>query len=237
LRSRTLIVARPQPGAGTVRATLRPATTMEVARLTAESAMLLARRQKDPQQARALRELARGLLRSHFADGELTPELLATCGLCEFELDQRGAAFRLLEDAAAQRPLVRPRAALALAILRYETPRGLSESGRIDLAAARSVLAPLRGWRELPPEAYRFMVEVWRNTVGELDDDELLPVYAGAMRFPEDLDLTYGAANVCLRFGRLEEAALLVSQGLRYAPNEMERRRFNDLKVFVAAGR
>jgi hypothetical protein len=136
--------------------------------------------------------------------------------------------------------VVRPRACLALAELRYAEaivkPEGAR--GRLGARQTASVLEPLRAALRHPsvPGAYGLLIEAWSHSEARPGGGDLQEVADGAARYPRSTPLSYRAALLCSQNGRPDLAAELIDRGLVFAEGEAGREPFLRLRSTLAPG-
>ncbi len=153
--------------------------------------------------------------------GAREPALLAALGLDERVAghDERAAKFL---EAAASGQVVRPRAYLELARLRYAVAKSAAGAeGRLTRAQVADVLAPLATARGQPPplaEVFELTADVWEHSAPPPTRDDLKIVNQGVMIFPRRPLLLARAADLNLRHGDPEDARKIIAQALRVLP-------------------
>lgn len=166
------------------------------------------------------------------------PGLLAVYGLYERDTGNDGKAREFLE-AAARAGVVRPKAYLVLAKLRYVEAIGrpLGLDGKISAQQAEGILDPLHSaLRCLPdPDIYRLIVETWIHCDAKPDVDDLVGIVEGAALFPRNTGLSYRAALLCAKDGYPAQAAELIDKGLVFTTSESNRGYFERLRSTLPA--
>jgi len=180
-------------------------------------------------------DAARNALIAPYIRGERDPRLLASLGLWEHTANHDDRARKFLE-AAAQGKVVRARAYLELARLRYTEAQAqpAGANGRLSAGQMAAVLQPLMTARTQLPA----MPEVYLLTIAALANDESAPtpeqfaiLSEGIRIFPHHAELIYRTAEYCLQIGRPEPAADLIEIGLKISPNEKVASLFLQLKA------
>jgi hypothetical protein len=172
------------------------------------------------------------------ADRIHDPNLLAVYGLYEHEAGNDEKAREFLE-AAVKFGVVRPRAYLVLAKMRYveaiAIPRGAE--GELSAEQASSILAPLRTALQFPPdpEVYRLIVETWNRSDEKPAEGDVEKFVEGVAQFPRDTGLAYSSALACARGGYASKANELIDKGLVFATHENDRRYFEELRSTLSA--
>jgi hypothetical protein len=160
--------------------------------------------------------------------GQRDPQLLAALGLDERAAGHDERARKFLE-AATHANVVRPRAYLELARLRYEAVQPGAEAAEkpaLTPQQVSSILAPLAVARTQPPplaDVYEFTAEVWAHSAQPPKRDDLKPINQGVMLFPKRAVLLARAADLDLRFGDPEDARKIIVYGLSVLPNSPAR--------------
>lgn len=218
----------------------REATASEVALFKGDWERLATTyvRSNSPALADRYLDQARRTLRRAYDRGDRDPRLLAVLGLCECDADNGSGARRFLEE-AVQGGVVRPRAYLELAKLRWAEERAKGgRGGKLNPVQTESVLAPLMIARKQAPalaEVYELMAEVWSNSAVTPQRADLAALAEGVGRFPQRAELLYRAAVLFSAQGMKREATILAEAGERVAPNEAALRRFAELLEDLAA--
>ncbi len=158
--------------------------------------------------------------------GERDPRLLAALGLDERLAGHDDRARKFLES-AAQSKVVRPRAYLELARMRYAAARAAAgEDGKLTPAQVADVLGPLTTARSQPPpmaELYELIAEVWSGSAQPPTREELKVVNQGVLLFPRRPMLLARAADLNLRHGDPEDARSIITHALGILPNSPAR--------------
>jgi hypothetical protein len=160
--------------------------------------------------------------------GSRDPQLLAALGLDERLEEHNDRAKKFLE-AAVQAKVVRPRAYLELARLRYEAAQAAKDDeGKFTLTPAQvaDVLAPLTAASAQPPplaEVYELAAEVWSHSSRPPGRADLKLINQGVMAFPRRAVLLARAADLNLRHGDPEDARKIITYALDVLPNSPAR--------------
>ncbi len=160
--------------------------------------------------------------------GSRDPQLLAALGLDERIEEHDDRAKKFLE-AAAQSKVVRPRAYLELARLRYETAQtAKDDEGKFTLTPAQvaEILAPLAAAAAQPPplpEVFELAAEVWSHSAQPPGPADLKLINQGVMTFPRRAVLLARAADLNLRHGDPEDARKIITFALEALPNSPAR--------------
>ena len=153
--------------------------------------------------------------------GAREPQLLAALGLDERVAGHDERATKFLE-AAAQARVVRPRAYLELARLRYAAAKaGAGDSDVLTPAQASAVLAPLATARSQPPpmaEVFELTAEVWSHSAQPPTRADLTVLNQGIGFFPRRPLLLARAADLNLHHGDPEMARKIITHALRVVP-------------------
>jgi len=202
----------------------RDATEAEVGRIKGEALRMAGNK-----------DAARDALIAPYIRGGRDPQLLASLGMHEFAVGESGRAKKFLE-AAAKAQVVRPRAYLELAQLRYAdamaAPAGAGK--RLDANQVSEILKPLfvaRGQPPTLPEVYETIATVWSRSEVPPTAANLDVIDEGVQRFAKRSDWVYQAALLKQQYGFLREAAVLAEIGLRAAADPAKRERFVRLKA------
>jgi hypothetical protein len=160
--------------------------------------------------------------------GSRDPQLLAALGLDERLEEHNDRAKKFLE-AAVQAKIVRPRAYLELARLRYEAAQtAKDDEGKFTLTPAQvaDVIAPLVTASTQPPplaEVYELAAEVWSHSAKPPARDDLRLINQGVMVFSRRPALLARAADLNLRYGNPEDARKIITFALEVLPNSPAR--------------
>lgn len=167
--------------------------------------------------------------------------LLAAIGLHE-RRNQNDERARKYLEAAVRASAPRPRAYVELARLRLaeiamKKHRESDEPG-LNSEQTAFVLEPLRSahrQRLVHVEIYEQMAEAWTvSTVTPVKED-LIPLFQASIAYPGRLRLIYLTASLAARSGILREANALIEHGVKWAPDETARKRFEELRVWLPA--
>ncbi len=206
----------------------RDATEAEVGRIKGEALRMAGNK-----------AAARDALIAPYIRGSRDPQLLGSLGMYEFSIGETARARKFLE-AAAKAKVVRPRAYLQLAQLRFDeavkSPQGTQ--GRLSSAQVTDILTPLftaRGQPPTLPEVYEMIATVWSRSETPPTAENLRVVDEGVQRFVKRADWIYQAALLKQQYGFLEDAALLAEHGLRITADLAKRQRFQALKASLPA--
>lgn len=217
-------------------ADLRPATLSQRCRLKGRLERLeVAYVQKIfPQAVPAYRQQALDTLRKSYDEGDRNPELLAELGLCHCDAGNDVAAKPFLE-AATKAGVMRPRAWLELARVRYE-----ASAGAPDARTAEAILALLTtAHRQAPPlpGVYELMVRVLMsaNLVPSAEQYALLA--DGVRLFPREGPLLYAVAVLNATRHRPREAEALIAQALQVTPEGPLIAKLHQLRAALAGFR
>jgi hypothetical protein len=195
--------------------TLRDATEAESGRITGEVLRLGGHRSE-----------AHLALIAPYIRGAREPELLAALGLDERAAEHDDRAKKFLE-AATQGKVVRPRAYLELARLRYASAQAAAaDADQLPPAQVADVLAPLATARTQPPpmaEIYEFTAEVWAHSARPPTREDLKVINQGVTFFPRRPLLLARAADLNLHHGDPENARKIITHALSVLPVSGER--------------
>lgn len=208
---------------------LRDATESEVGRIKGE-ALLLAEKP----------EAARAALIAPFTRGERDSQLLAALGLYERAAGRDDRAAKFLEAATTVK-VVRPLAYLELARLRFAAAKAQpgGADGKFSPAQSQAIIAPLLVARTQPPlmnELYELMAETSVRSTETPKPEVLAVLVEGVQLYPRRLGLVYQTAVLCLYGDEVNNAALLIEHGLRYAPAGAPQARFAALRESLPPG-
>ncbi len=203
---------------------LRDATQSEIGRIKGE-AMVLARHTAE----------ARGELIAPYTRGERDPNLLAAIGLYEKSYGEPERARKFLEAAYVGKT-TRADANLEVARLRYTDAmaKPAGAGGRFSAAQVKAVLDPLQLARKRPPPlttVYELAGDTWLRSSAEPKHDDAVFLVEGAQLFPTRFKLVYVAAVVAARAGEVQPAHALAEHGIKYAPDPVGKKRFEELKA------
>jgi hypothetical protein len=208
---------------------LRDATESEVGRIKGE-ALLLAEKP----------EAARAALIAPYTRGERDPRLLAALGLYERTAGRDDRAVKFLE-AATTAKVVRPLAYVELARLRFDAAKAQpgGAEGKFSSVQTQGIIAPLLVALTQPPmmnELYELMAETYVRSADPAKPETLDILVEGVQFYPRRLGLVYQTAVLCLYGGAVDNAALLIEHGLRYAPAGTPQARFVALRDNLPPG-
>jgi hypothetical protein len=159
--------------------------------------------------------------------------LLAVYGLYEHDAGDDGKAREFLE-AAVKEVVMRPRAYVVLAGLRYSEalakPSG--QDGKFSAEQAESILDPLRTALKFAPsqDVLGLIVATWTNSEAKPADADIAVITDGAALYPRNTDLAYNSALLCAQTGHPAQAARLIDQGLVFTIHEGKRQYFEELR-------
>jgi tetratricopeptide (TPR) repeat protein len=179
-------------------------------------------------------EQARKTLQRAYDHDERDPRLLAVMGLCEADAGNASKAREYLESAVQIGP-VRPRAYYELARLRFEEAGANpgAEGGRLSVTQMADVFALLFKAREQQPplpEVYELIADVWLRAGAAPSRRHLAVLDEGVQLFPRRPELALKAAELNLRFGFREDAALLIGIAARVPGDEHVREKIAALQ-------
>lgn len=181
---------------------------------------------------------ARNALIEAYLRGERDPALLASLGLLEYQEKRESRAVRFLE-AATGAGVVRPRAYLTLAQIRFnQETGGADELLKLNPTQADSILAPLSVALKQPPPmpgVYALIGDVWLDSQTSPTKDQMAVVLEGARQFPKDAGLIYNAASLYARHGDPETAANLIKLGAKATTTPAMREKFATLQATLPA--
>jgi hypothetical protein len=216
--------------------TLRNATDGEVARIKGEWERLEIAyvRVRYPELAPKYAEQARRTLLRAYDRNDRDPRLLAILGLCEIDAGNDAGALGYLES-ATQLKVVRPRAWLELARLRYaERIAHPASDGNLSASQVAEVLTPLftaRNQSPPLPEVYELIADVWSRSAVPPTHGHLSIISEGVSLFPRRPSLVYRAAALFLEKGFVAEAASLIELGQAVSTDDADRARFKELQA------
>ncbi len=207
--------------------TLRPAADHEVGRLKGEVLRLGGNG-----------EAAHNALIAPYVRGERDPRLLAALGLDERIAGRDDRARKFLE-AAATAKVVRARAYLELARLRFDEARAKpgAREGRLDAAQVTGVLTPLFVALKQPPPlaaVYGLIADTWAISDVPPQAEHLGVVIGGVKLFPGDTALLLQATLLAAKRGFPAEALSLAERGVKVARDSGEQDRFRLLAATFA---
>lgn len=208
----------------------RPALPLEVARIRGdwERMEITYVGARQPALLQKYADQARQTLRKAYDAGERDPQLLAIMGLTEMDADNPAAAHPLLE-AAVNGGVVRPRAYIELARLRFDAlRREAGPEGKLTAAQIDALFALLRqAHRQQPPLAETYAMLAIVLSQGESATGEQLEVLRdGARSFPRYSALVLRIIALHLTAGQITVAADLAEFGERHARGTAAREEF-----------
>jgi hypothetical protein len=161
------------------------------------------------------------------------PRLLAVYGLYEHDAGDDMKAREFLEAAVAA-GVVRPRAYIALAKLRYldAVARPMGSDGKLNAVQAASILEPLRASPKFAPdlEVLELTVATWSRCDAMPSRKDIEDIAGGVALFPRETDLALSSALLCAQSGYPGQAATLIDEGLVFSAHEGKRRYFEQLR-------
>jgi hypothetical protein len=162
--------------------------------------------------------------------GDTEPRLLAALGLDEVAAGHDERANKFLSEAARLK-VVRARAYLELARLRYKTAlAAVGDGGRLTPQQVADVFAVLKVARSQPPQLadeYSLAAEVWTHAAAKPTRDQFLGVAQGVREFPFDARLLMQVIQLAANNGYEEDAQVLAERGVRaFAGKPVERDQF-----------
>jgi hypothetical protein len=165
---------------------------------------------------------------------------LAALGLYERTAGRDDRAAKFLE-AATTAKVVRPLAYVELARLRFDAAKAQPDGaeGKFSSVQTQGIIAPLLVARTQPPmmnELYELMAETYVRSADPAKPETLDILVEGVQFYPRRLGLVYQTAVLCLYGGAVDNAALLIEHGLRYAPAGTPQARFVALRDNLPPG-
>ncbi len=215
---------------------VREASASEVARIKGDWERLATSsvRAKTPEITQTYLADTRRTFARSYERGDRDPRLLAAYGLCELEADAIAKAREFLE-AAVKAGVIRPRAYLELAKLRWSdvrvNPQG--EAGKPSAEQTATVTSLLvEGRTQSPPlpESYELLAEVTLEAGTRPTAAEIAALAEGLVYFPKRTELSYRVASVYAAAGRTEEASKTIERALVHLPPGKSRARFEQLQ-------
>ena len=220
---------------------LRDATALESARIRGDWERLEVNwvRARQPRFLDQYVAQARRTLTQAHDRGERAPALLAVLGLLHCDLGDDAAALPFLEAAVAAR-VVRPRAYLELARIRYLAALKNPQGGNRLLSSAQVnvVLEPFKtGFDQAPPllESCRLIAEAWSHSTATLGPAQLALCDRALGFFPRDPALLYNVAAIKIFHGQTAEATTLLRRGLALSDTPATKARFEKMLTSLAA--
>jgi tetratricopeptide (TPR) repeat protein len=202
--------------------TLRDATQAEIGRIKG-----------DAQRLAALPDRALATYRLAYARGERDPALLAALGSAELAAGHSDRASPILETAAKSRlPLPSHFVALARTRLAAAQAKPAGPHARLDDTQLASVLDPLFQARQLRPplpETYDTIAEAWLAAATPPKADHLAVLVEGLRLFPRHNPQFHRLAELYARAGDQATATSLAQAGLRLAPDDAAKARYQQL--------
>ena len=166
------------------------------------------------------------------------PGLLAVYGLYEHDTGRDTRAREFLEQ-AVQTGVVRPRACLVLAELRYADARGkpLGAQGKLSAGQAAAILEPLQlALRSSSaPDLYNLFLATWEHSEAKPAAGDVARIVEGVALFPRNAQLAFRSALVCAQSGYAVEAVALMNQSLVFASEKSRRDYFERLRAALDA--
>jgi len=166
------------------------------------------------------------------------PGLLSVYGLYEHDTGNDDKAREFLE-AAVTAGVVRPKAHLVLAELRYAEAIGKpsGSEGKLSAQQAASILAPLQTALQYAPVSggYHLLALTWAHCEAKPADRDVEKMVEGVALFPRNTRLAFLSALVCARSGYAAQAVVLIDTGLVSATNENDRDNFRRLRSTLVA--
>jgi hypothetical protein len=146
---------------------------------------------------------------------------LAALGLYERAAGRDDRAAKFLEAATTVK-VVRPLAYLELARLRFAAAKAQpgGADGKFSPTQTGAIVGPLLVARTQPPlmsELYELVAETYVRSETAPKAETLAVLVEGVQLYPRRLGLVYQTAVLCLSGGEVNNAALLIEHGLRYA--------------------
>jgi len=202
---------------------LRDATPAEIGRLKGEAELIAGHV-----------EPARDEMLAPYVRNETDAPLLASLGLIEKARGETARARKFLE-AAARMNVVRPRAYLELANLRYaeaqRAPAG-AEPAPLTAEQTRAVLQPLLTARQQPPplpEVYELMAEVWLHSAAAPAKADLGAINQGVLLFQRRPLLLLHAAELNGKYGDPAEARTMAEFGVKLSRTAEAKQAFEEV--------
>jgi hypothetical protein len=202
---------------------LRDATQAEVGRIKGEAEALAGHA-----------DAAHDELLGAYIRGTIDASLLASLGLNEKTRGETVRARKFLE-AAAKQNVVRPRAYLELANLRFaDTPRTFAgvPPALLNAEQTKYVLQPLLVARQQSPplpEIYELMADVWLHSSVAPAKPDLAAINRGVLIFQRRPLLLLHAAELNGRYGDPAEARTMAEFGIKLSRTPEARRTFEEV--------
>jgi len=205
----------------------RAASSVEAARIRAEWERLEVAfvRKQHPDLAPAYLRHARNNLQAAKRAIGSSQEIAVAAGLLEFDAGNYPEASRELETAIAL-GATRPRAAYALAKVRFEMAKAAAGGAPISAADTGGVLSALAIARRNEPrmaEVYTLMGDLWLNSEMRPLDPDLEALEEGVRNFPSDAAVIGRVALVYAHIGEIGQAVSLLNLGLDQAHTQNAR--------------
>jgi len=166
------------------------------------------------------------------------PGLLSVYGLYEHDTGNDDKAREFLE-AAVTAGVVRPKAHLVLAELRYVEAIGKpsGSEGKLSAQQAASILEPLQTALQYAPVSgvYHLIALTWAHCEAKPADRDVEKMVEGVALFPHNTRLVFLSALVCARSGYAAQAVVLIDKGLVFATSESDRDNFRRLRSTLVA--
>lgn len=217
---------------------LQPATESQISRVKGDLDRLMIRyvREAAPSLTRKYIEQAQRTLRRAYDLGDRDPRLLAQMGLCECDAGDLAAALPWLEAAVAG-GVVRPRAYVELARIRYQNYIAATVGGRLNGEQIAMVIMPLEMVRnQAPPQvaAYELMAEVWMKHATALEAGQLAALDEGLRHFPRRVGLVAAVARLKQRHVSPAAAQMVLDRAIAAAVAPGSRSQLERLKRELA---
>jgi hypothetical protein len=206
---------------------LRDATEAEAGRIKGEAEALAGHP-----------ELALDEMLAPFARGGADGPLLASLGLLEKSRGETARARKFLE-AAAQKQVIRPRAYLELANLRFAQAQPKATDALLTAAQTQTILQPLLiGRQQSPPlpEIYELMAEVWLHSETPPAKEDIVLLNQAVMRFQRRPVLLLRAAELNGKYGDPAAARAMADFGLKLSRTPEARQAFEEIKADLPPG-
>ena len=167
------------------------------------------------------------------------PGLLAIFGLYEHDIGDDAKARPFLEK-AVQAGVIRPKAYVVLALLRYAEAiaRPLDQGGKLSAPQAAFILEPARVALKsyATAETWGLIVETLARCEARPSAVDIEKIVGGVSRFPENSHLALQAAQLCVQAGSMTRAAELIDKSLVLVTDEDTRRELQKLRSSLATG-